>query len=161
MRLSVFTKKTCLRLPVRPSREHDEVSLLPFDDPEGARPILVTQLHPGEQRWTVSRVLIHHRSTLEVINDLGVRRFDDIDLEVTRQTVERYSCRDEDLSSVCGETQWTMGFARGDWRVQTVTHTILTSIPTDFHLHARLDGYEGTQRVHSTIWQRVIPRDHV
>lgn len=54
MRLSVFTKKTCLRLPVRPSREHDEVSLLPFDDPEGARPILVTQLHPGEQRWTVS-----------------------------------------------------------------------------------------------------------
>lgn len=60
--------------------------------------------------------------------------------EVNRRTVERYSCIDDDLSSVCGETQWTMSFARGDWRVQTVTHTILTSTPTDFHLHARLDA---------------------
>ena len=161
VRLSVFTGKTCLRLPVRPSREHEEVSLRPFDDPEGAPPIPVTQLDPGEQRWTVSRDLIRHRSTLEVVNDLGVRRFDGINLEVTRRTVERYSCIDDDLSSVCGETQWTMSFARGDWRVQTVTHTILTSTPTDFHLHARLDGYEGAQRVHSANWQRVIPRDHV
>ena len=112
-------------------------------------PIPVTQLHPGEQRWTVCRDLIHHRSTLEVINDLGVRRFDNIDLEVTKRAVERYSCRDDDLSSVCGETRWTMSFARGDWRVQTITHTILTSTPTDFHVHARLDAYEGAQRVHS------------
>jgi hypothetical protein len=43
VRLSVFTKNTRLRLPVWPSREHDEVSLRPFDDPEGAPPIPVTQ----------------------------------------------------------------------------------------------------------------------
>jgi len=159
--LSVFTKDTYLRLPVRPGREHDEVSLRPFDDPEGAPPIPVTQLDPGEQRWTVCRDLIHHRSTLEVINDLGVRRFDNIDLEVTKRAVERYSCKDDDLSSVCGETRWTMSFGRGEWQVQTITHTILTSTPTDFHLHARLDAYEGAQRVHSANWQRVIPRDLV
>lgn len=161
VRLSVFTENTRLRLPVRPGGEHDEVSLRPFDDPEGATPIPVTQLHPGEQRWTVSRDLIHHRSTVEVINDHGVLRFDDIDLDLTKRAVERYSCLDDDLSSVCGETQWTMGFARGDWRVQTVTSTVLTSTPTDFHVHARLDAYEGAQRVHSSNWQRVIPRDHV
>src|SRR6185437_6917176 len=161
VRLSVFTKNTRLRLPVRPSREHDEVSLRPFDDPEGGPPIPVTQLHPGEQRWTVSRDLIHHRSTLEVINDLGVRRFDDIDLDVARRTVERYSCIDDDLSSVCGETRWTMSFARGDCRVQTGRVTILTSTPAEFRVHARLDGYEGVQRVHSANWQRVLPRDHV
>jgi hypothetical protein len=161
VRLSVFTENTRLRLPVRPGREHDEVSLRPFDEPEGTPPIPVTQLHPGDQRWTVSRDLIHHRSTVEVINDLGVLRYDNIDLDVTKRGVERYSCIDHDLSSVCGETQWTMGFARGDWRVQTITSTVLASTPTDFHLHARLDAYEGAQRVHSANWQRVIPRDHV
>jgi hypothetical protein len=146
---------------MRPGREHDEVSLRPFDEPEGAPPIPVTQLHPGEQRWAVCRDLIHNHSTLEVINDLGVRRFDNIDLEVTKRAVERYSCTDDDLSSVCGETRWAMNFARGDWQVQTSTHTILTSTPTDFHLHARLDAYEGARRVHSANWQRVIPRDLV
>jgi predicted acyl esterase len=161
VRLSVFTRDTYLRLPVRPGREHDEVSLRPFDEPEGAPPIPVTQLHPGEQRWAVCRDLIHNHSTLEVINDLGVRRFDNIDLEVTKRAVERYSCTDDDLSSVCGETRWAMNFARGDWQVQTSTHTILTSTPTDFHLHARLDAYEGARRVHSANWQRVIPRDLV
>ncbi|MGH3788271.1 MAG: hypothetical protein ACRDRG_17375 [Pseudonocardiaceae bacterium] len=51
----------------------------------------------------------------------------------------------DDTSSVRGETHWTMSFARGDWRVHTLTHPILTSTPTDFHPHAQLDAYEGAQ----------------
>jgi uncharacterized protein len=161
VRLSVFTQSTFLRLPVRPIRERDEVAVRPFDDPEGTPPIPVSQLQPGEQRWTVSRDLVNYCSTLEVIKDIGLQRFGDIDLDVTKQTVERYSWIGDDTSSVRGETQWTMSFARGDWRVRTVTRTVLTSTPTDFHLHARLDAYEGAQRVHSANWQRTIPRDHV
>ncbi len=161
VRLSVFTHNTCLRLPVRPSRERDEVSVRPFDDPEGATPISVTQLLPGEQRWTVSRDLVTYRSTLEVIKDLGMLRFDDIELDVTKRVVERYSWIGDDTCSVRGETQSTVSFARGEWRVQTATRTVLTSTPTDFQLHAQLDAYEGAQRVHSANWQRVIPRDHV
>jgi hypothetical protein len=159
--LSVFTRDTRLRLPVRPTCERDEVSVRPFDDPEGATPIPVTQLQPGEQRWTVSRDLVNYRSALEVIKDLGTRRFDDIDLVVTKRVVECYSWSGDDTSSVRGETQSTVSFARGQWRVQTVTRTVLTSTPTDFEVHAQLDAYEDTQRVHSANWQRVIPRDHV
>jgi hypothetical protein len=133
----------------------------PFGDPEGATPIPVNQLQPGEERWTVSRDLVNYRSTLEVIKDLGMVCFDDIDLEVAKRTVERYSCSGDDMSSVRGETQSTVSFARREWRVQTVTRTVLTSTPTDFQLHAQLDAYEGAQRVHSANWQRVIPRDHV
>ena len=159
--LSVFTESTRLRLPVRSTRERDEVPVRPFDDPEGATPIPVTQLQPGEERWTVSRDLVTYRSTLEVIKDLGMLRFDDIDLEVAKRVVERYSWSGDDTSSVRGETQSTVSFARGQWRVQTVTRTVLTSTPTDFQVHAQLDAYEDAQRVHSANWQRVIPRDHV
>ncbi len=161
VRLSVFTHNTYLRLPVRPTRERDEVSVRPFDDPEGTTPISVTQLQPGEQRWTVSRDLVTYHSTLEVIKDLGMLRFDDIELDVSKRVVERYSWIGDDTSSARGETQSTVSFARGEWRVQTVTRTVLTSTPTDFLLHAQLDAYEGAQRVHSANWQRVIPRDHL
>ncbi|HEX2289904.1 MAG TPA: CocE/NonD family hydrolase [Pseudonocardiaceae bacterium] len=159
--LSIFTHHTCLRLPVRPIREPDDVPVRPFGDPEGTPPIPVTQLQPGEERWTVSRDLVNYRSTLEVIKDRGTQRFDDIDLDVARRTIERYSSSDGDPCSVCGETQSTVSFGRGEWQVQAVTRTVLTSTPTDFQVHAQLDAYEGAQRVHSSNWQRVIPRDHV
>jgi uncharacterized protein len=159
--LSVFTQSTCLRLPVRPVREPDDVSMRPFGDPEGTPPIPVTQLQPSEQRWTVSRDLVNYRSTLEVIKDIGMQRFDDIDLELAKRVVERYSWSGDDMSSVRGETHSTVSFTRGQWKVQTVTRTVLTSTPTDFQLHAQLDAYEDAQRVHSANWQRVIPRDHV
>ncbi|MBV8993535.1 MAG: hypothetical protein JO287_07515 [Pseudonocardiales bacterium] len=62
-----------------------------------------------------SRDLIHSRWMLEVIKDSGELRFDDIDLELTKRAVERYSLIDDDFSSVCGETHRTVSFAREDW----------------------------------------------
>ncbi|HEX2298640.1 MAG TPA: CocE/NonD family hydrolase, partial [Pseudonocardiaceae bacterium] len=159
--LSVFIPDTCLRLPVRPAGKDDGVSLQPFDEPEGAPPIPVTQLSSGEQRWRVSRDLHTHRSTLEVVRDLGLLRFDDIGLAAQERAVEHYSWRGDDMSSARGEAHWTMSFARADWQVQTSTRTTLACTPTDFQLHASLDAYEGGQRVHTATWQREIPRDHV
>ena len=161
VRLSVFAGSSTLRLPVRPTREPDDVSLRPFDEPEGAEPIPVTQLQPGEERWTVSRDLVRYESALEVVKDLGVVRFDDIDLEVTRRAYERYSWVGDDFGSVCGETEWRMGFKRGDWEASTITRTVLTSTTTDFVLRAELDAYEGGQRVVSYNWDRTVPRDLV
>jgi len=54
-----------------------------------------------------------------------------------------------------------MGFARGDWKVETVTRTVLTCTATDFRLHAQLDAYEGDERVYADSWRLTIPRDHV
>ncbi|MGJ9421237.1 CocE/NonD family hydrolase [Aeromicrobium sp. CF3.5] len=160
-RLDVTAGSSRLVLPVRPVRESDEVSMHPFGDPEGAEPISVTQIRNGEHQWRVTRDLVDYESALEVVNDLGVVRIDDIGLEVTRRADERYSSIADDYGSLRGETTWTMGFRRGDWDVQTVTRTVLTSTPTDFHLHAQLDAYEGQERVVSLNWDRTIPRDHV
>ncbi|MGY1841788.1 MULTISPECIES: CocE/NonD family hydrolase [unclassified Modestobacter] len=157
-RLEVTTGSSRLCLPHRPLGESDEVSVQPFEEPEGAEPIAVTNVQPGEHRWQVTRDLIGYESALEVVNDLGVVRFDDIDLEVTRRAEERYSSVGDDVGSVCGETTWRMAFRRGDWHVRTVTRTVLTSTATDFCLHAELDAFEGERRVVSLNWDRTVPR---
>ena len=161
VRLEVFIGASCVELPVRPVAEYDEVSLRPFEEPEGCRPISVTPVEPGRHRWEVTRDLVDYQSRLEVTKDLGVVHFDDIGLDVTRSAEETYRCRGTDVESVAGETVWRMGFRRDDWDVRTVTRTVLTSTSTDFHLHAELDAYEGDRRMLSRNWQRTIPRDHV
>jgi uncharacterized protein len=161
VRLDVHTGRTGIALPRRPVAESDEVSVRPFEDPEGCPPLAVTQVEPGRHRWAVTRDLVDYGSALEVVKDLGVVHFDDIDLAVTRSAEERYDCTGTDVESVSGRTLWEMGFRRGDWEARTVTRTTLTCTTTHFHVHAELDGFEGERRVYSQNWQRSIPRDLV
>lgn len=161
VRLTVLTGASCLELPVRPPRPAEDAALAPFAEPEGTPPIRVTQLEPGEQRWTVHRDLTQYESTLEVVRDLGVVRYEDIALDVTRNALERYSCVGDDVTSVRGETRWTVGFRRDAWEAVTVTRTVLTSTRTDFVLHAQLDAFDADERVASRNWHVTIPRDHV
>jgi putative CocE/NonD family hydrolase len=160
VRLSVFTGATRLRLPVRPARS-DGSAQRPFSEPEGAEPNPVSRIAGGEESWTVSRNLATYESATEIVKDYGVVRLDDIDLELTRRAHERYSCVGNDVASARGETEWLMGFERGDWKVTTSTRTVLTADETTFYLHAELDAYEGDDRVVSYNWNRSIPRDLV
>jgi putative CocE/NonD family hydrolase len=158
-RLTVYTGASRLTLPVR-STVADEGSD-PFGEPEGSVPLATTRLRPGEQRWSVSRDLVTYESLLEIVKDSGTTRFDDIGLEVTRRAEERYTSVADDFASVRGETAWSMTFRRGEWTARTETRTALTCTPTDFILHAQLDGYEGAERVFSRNWHFTLPRDHV
>ncbi len=161
VRLEVCTGTSALTLPQRPVGEPDEVAVQPFDDPEGAAPVAVTQIRPQEHAWRVSRDLVDYTSRLEVLKDLGTARFEEIDLDVDRRTYEAYTSVADDFESVRGETDWTIGFRRGDWEVRTRTRTSLESTTTDFVLHAELDAFEGERRVCSLNWDRKIPRHHV
>jgi putative CocE/NonD family hydrolase len=161
VQLTVFPGSSALVLPLRPDPGAAELPVPPPGEPEGAPPLVTTQLSPGRQRWTVTRDLVDYESALEVVKDLGVVRFDDIDLNLARRCVERYSWVADDVGSVRGETTWAMGFARGDWKVETVTRTVLTSTVTEFRLYAQLDAYEGGERVFADSWRLTIPRDHV
>ncbi|MDN5748036.1 MAG: CocE/NonD family hydrolase [Pseudonocardia sp.] len=161
VRLTVFPATSGLVLPIRPDPGSAELPVPPLGEPEGAPPLATHQVEPGRERWSVTRDLVGYESALEVVKDLGVVHFDDIDLDVARRTDERYSWVGDDFDSVRGETTWIMGFARGDWTAETVTRTVLTSTSTDFHLYAQLDAYEGAERVYAQSWRRSIPRDHV
>ncbi|WP_017607589.1 CocE/NonD family hydrolase [Nocardiopsis xinjiangensis] len=152
---------TQMLLPVRSNAQASGPEPEPFEEPEGTEPLSTRTVLPGEQRWDISHDLVHYRSSLNVVKDLGTVYFDDIDLQVTRRAVEDYSWIGNRYDSVRGETVWTMGFERGPWSVRTITRTVLTSTTTHFHLHATLDAYEGGERVASKIYSSDIPRDHV
>ena len=129
VQLTVYPAGSALVLPLRPDPGSTNCRCRPSASRK-AQPQETTQLEPARHRWTVTRDLVDYESVLEVVKDLGVVRFDDIDLEVTRRADERYSWVADDVTSVRGETSWSMGFARGEWKIQTVTRTVLTSTET-------------------------------
>lgn len=161
VRLAVYTAGSSLDLPIRPVAAPDEVTVRPFDDPEGARPLATSVLRPGRYRWDVTRNLISYESSLDVVKDTGVVRYEDTGLEVGKDVRERYSWVADDLASVRGETEWAMTFARGEWSTRVETRQVLTCTPTAFELHATLDAFEGETRVCSRNWTFEVPRDHI
>ncbi|MGM0538029.1 MAG: CocE/NonD family hydrolase [Thermodesulfobacteriota bacterium] len=159
-RLTVYRKTSRLILPVRPQNPKDK-EVRPFAPPEGAPPLNKTLIQPTRQSWTVIRDLAKDESRLEVINDEGVFRIEDIDLEVASKVIENYVFCDDDYNSLLGETKWERSFKRGAWEVTTKARTLLTSSPTHFHIRADLDAFEGDSRVFSRSWDEEIPRDLV
>ncbi len=107
------------------------------------------------------RNLAKDESRLEIINDEGVYRLDDINLEIAAKVVENDAFADDDYTSLRGETQWVRWFKRGEWQVRTVARTILTSDTAHRHLRAELDAWEGESRIFSRSWDEHIPRDLV
>jgi hypothetical protein len=159
-RLTVYRKTSRLILPVRPQNPKDK-EVRPFALPEGAPALNKTLIQPTRQSWTVIRDLARDESRLEVINDEGVFRIEDIDLEVASKVIENYVFCDDDYNSLRGETRWERSFKRGDWEVTTKARTLLTSSETHFHIRADLDAFEGDSRVFSRSWDERIPRDLV
>ncbi len=164
VRLNVFTENCHLTLPERPPRQSDE-ELLPFEEPEATHPAPISTLVAPDNNWFVHRDLAADRSTLEVIDDRGSMRLDHIDLEVRSRAVEHYSSTADDFGTPRAETVWERSLVRGDWRIRTVTRTVLTSSASEFLLHATLDAYEmtgaGEKRVCSINWDEAIPRQLV
>ena len=159
VQLTVHTGTSRLILPERPPRSDDARITLP--PPQGTPELKTTRLQQGEHRWRVIRDLVSDESCLEVIKDAGQLRFDQINWMVSSRCEERYRVQHDDLDSLRGETYWVREFARDDWKVRTVTRTVLTSTATHFQLRADLDAFEGDQRVYCNTWNRFIPRDHV
>jgi uncharacterized protein len=156
-RLNLHTRNSRLFLPVREAKEE----CVAFEGAEGAPPGRQLHIHEGEQAWRVIRELDKDASMLEVIQDSGIYRLEDVDLTLQRRAEERYSYFGDDFSSARGETLWTRSLQRGDWRIKTRTRTLLRGDETYFYLDAELDAYEGEKRVFSKNWDLRIARDLV
>ncbi|SDL89585.1 hypothetical protein SAMN05661010_02849 [Modicisalibacter muralis] len=158
--MTVYTGNSRLWLPVRPPRDADE-RLRPLAEPEQAPAVETTRLEPSEHNWLLHRDLANKESTLEVINDQGGYRIDEIGTEIRRSTREWYSFMKDDFTSARGETYTQRAFTRDDWNIEVITRTVLTCTATDFLIHAQLDAYEDDRRVYSQNWDRAIARDNV
>jgi len=158
-RIFVHTAESSLSMPVRRPREED--ALVRFGAPEGAVSPHVERLTPGEHEWFIRHSLGSYRTVQEVVDDAGLVRYTDLDLEVSEKMISRFSHAYDRYSSVTGETSTERTFRRGDWSVRTTTRTVLTASPTHFHVRAELDAYEGSMRVHAQNWVSEIERDCV
>jgi hypothetical protein len=155
--LKIYTGCSRLILPSRTPRKET----IAFPEPEASPCGVKQQLHEGHHNWRVIRELDKDLATLEVINDSGTYRLEDIDLIVKRKTKEWYSYQSDDFQSAKGKTLWRWGFRRDDWVVETVTRTYLHCDKFYFYLDAELDAYEGDKRVYSHNWNLRIKRDLV
>jgi predicted acyl esterase len=154
VRLTVHPSESRLLLPVR--RHRDESIILP--EAEASVTGECTRLAAEHHNWRVIRDLATDLSTLEVIDDHGAYRLEDIGTTVRRRAEEWYSYQGDDFSSPVGRARWIRALERGSWSIRTVTSTRLSCDPEHFHLSAELDAYEGDTRVYSHNWQRRIRR---
>lgn len=159
--LTVHPGGSSLSLPVRPVPAGEGAGARPFDGPETTPEIPTTRRGTPDHRWEVRRDLVDTRSSLEIVKDGGILRFEDIGLDVGRRAHEHYESVADDFTSVRGETSWTMRFAREGWDTRTETHTSLECTETEFRVYGTLDAFEGGERIFSRQWSETIPRDHV
>lgn len=147
-------------LPCRSPSEAD-LQLRPFDPPETAASPPTTLLAPAKREWTVIRNLATNEVTLDVVNNDARYRLDDVDLTVRKDVDERFTYRSNRYDTLQAQVTATRGLRRGEWKVRTVTRTVLTSTRTHFRIHATLDAYEGDARVFAKSWDETVPRDHL
>ncbi|SFU93565.1 CocE/NonD family hydrolase [Halomonas korlensis] len=160
VKVTVYPASSSLHLPIRTPCE-TQADEFPFQEPEGAPPLETTTLEPSEHNWLLHRDLASKTSVLEVVNDQGRFRIDDIGTEIRRSNREWYTNTDDTFTSAKGETYTEHAFKRDEWDVEIYTRTILTCTEDTFVIHAQLDAYEDNYRVFSKNWERLIPRDNV
>lgn len=159
VRLEILTGASQLILPVRVVNHAEQIN--PFGPPESAFAPTNRQLGTTDRNWRVIRDLEYDISTLEVVKDEAVVQIKEIDLEMEKYVLERYTFQGDDFDSVCGEVISKRGLRRGDWHVRTVTRTVMQSDAENFYLRADLDAYEAGFRVYCQSWEKTIPRKFV
>ena len=158
--LTLYAGASALTLPVRPPDPAD-AALPPLPAVETAPALPVTALGPARTERIVHHSVTGGNATLEWTQDSGPHRYDDIDLTVHTVAADRFTIRPDDPLSARAEVAWTVRLARGDWRVETRTRTVLTATRDTFELVAALEALEGDTPVHEQRWERSIPRDLV
>ncbi len=158
--LTLYAGASALTLPVRPPDPAD-AALPPLPPLETPPPLATTVYEPARTERVIRHDVSSDDVTLEWVQDSGRHRFDDIDLTVHTVATDRYTIRPDDPLSARVEIAWRVQLARGDWRVETRTRTVLTATKSTFELAATLEAFEGDDAVHSERWERSIPRDLV
>lgn len=157
-RLTLYTEGCKLILP---ECQYEAIDLPEMGTGSSDPPPPTTLLAPAEHEWSVVHNLAKNQVALNVVNNDPHIRLDDIDMAFSRRVQERYTYSNDNYDTVRGEAVQRRLFERGDWRILTVTRTVLTSTRTHFLIRATLDAYEGDVRVFAKSWDEAIPRDLV
>ncbi len=155
--LTINPADCLLELPVRTPNKTD-AELPPFGEARLAPPLETEVIVPEMHAWTVVQDLGRNTTRIEITDDSGVYRIPCNDLTVTMRGAETYGFAGKDYRSVYGETRWTFGLSRADWRVRSLTQTRLTATAEAFHIEAKLEAWEGDTLAYEQSWDETIAR---
>jgi predicted acyl esterase len=162
--LSLHTLGSRLLLPVRSPRIEDG-HLRPFEEPQSARALEITELHEGTTSKSVSSGAsgeVVYRVSSEVAKDgPALTRIEDTGIEHGHSAVEEFSITDSEPLSATAEILHDAVFRRDSWSTRVRTRTRMVSDSSDFHLEAELEGFEGDRRIYHRTWSVSVPRDGV
>jgi len=150
--------RATLSLPVRKPRPSDD-ALPPLPPAVSSAPERRTVLREGRTERVAGHDNVTGESFYRALDDMGEARIEAHALEIGSIKRGEYRIRDEEPLSAKAQTHWTQLVGRGAWRTRTETRTTMTATSDTFRIHARLDAYEGEERVWSQNWHRSVKRD--
>lgn len=155
--IALHTEGSALRLPLRAEVAAD-ADLRPFEPPQAAPPLEKEVLEDPVEYWEIVEDARTGQMEMRLAEGGGRIRIAGNDLVTISQGHESYRVMPDDNISAIGETRWTYGLERGDWKVWSETETTLTSDRVDFIIRARLRAWEGETLVHEQEWDERLPR---
>ena len=147
-----------LSLPVRPSADSDEWR---FEEPEAAPPWKIEEMRKASSERRIERDLETGLVTVIVANDFGEARDLEHGLVTGSRMSERWTIRPDDPLSARAEIWWEQTLNRGDWSVRTEARSSMGSDAGSFHLAARLEAWEGSDRIFERDFANMIARQHL
>ena len=158
--LSMRSGASTLVLPVRPPRPED-ADVAAFPTAEMAPLPRMTTLVPGEGSRRVERDLATGEQVTRVVEDGGVWRLDELDLECADGVNVEFRIVEGVPTSARGTWRWWSRRRRGDWRIAVQAKMRVALSRHAFHVESDLEAFEGERRVFSRSWNHEIARDHL
>lgn len=156
--VAVILQSGTLSFPERPSADGDEWR---FEEPEAASPWKIEEMRKASSERRIERDLETGLVTVIVANDFGEARDLDHGLVTGSRMSERWTIRPDDPLSAGAEILWEQTLARGDWSVRTEARSSMRSDAGSFHLSARLEAWEGSDRVFERDFASTVARRYV
>jgi predicted acyl esterase len=153
-----------LRLPVRASNVALDAALVAFAEPEGSAPVALqeTRSHATDRPLDhIDRTSAAGRVDLLRTRDRGAWRTTDTDVDYDTKGEMRFSMHPDDPLSAEQEINLATTMGRPGWRVRTESQTRISCTADAFVLQARLEAWEGDDKVFERTWDRQIPRDNL
>lgn len=158
VRLNIFPARSRLVLPLRNGGQTPAPG---FPPARAASPLDVNFETRPATSWSVTEDRTTGRVSVDVREHEGAAHIESQGFFHSAEGHERYTVLPDDPASAEGEVTWTHEMRRDDWSVRTVTWTRLTGSPTEFHIAARLQAWDGDDLIRDKDWTLSIPRNMV
>jgi hypothetical protein len=162
--LTVHTGKSHLRLPIRPPRLED-ATLRELEEPEQAAASEWTPLTHGEyvRRTTTDPdtgdLVTTSRSGFDEDGNVAMARLDIADITGGDGMNVETRIHPEDPTRASAWMMQRTELRREEWQIAVETEIRISCTNTEFLVHARLDAWEGTDRVFHRSWDERLRRE--